>query len=986
MSHRDNQVEVLGCDASIVKNVWEIRLKETEAKQKQEELRQQKSALGSINEDWSQRLAARMGQKYVPKKKQLERSATVDVAIDSSNAFASKQPLAPPPGFNSSRGAAGRGGSGPSGATGRGGPGLVRSNTLPSPSVSKDKKKMAMPNKELIKLQLLTSINQTQPSMMVWSKSWKYNKSLPKPGDGEEVASTWGQCWRLAVQQPYSEEVKPWPNGPNQVDYHGLRLFKNYVHRMTESHELDLDLWDEWQMSWQDSQRQAGKSSSSQKGGDDPKHGMFSSLVETQHQNEAWCTSEWSDSWQSTKPQEESEQTEDDTENGPTESPVAMAPKNGMPSSSWKFMHHQLHYKSKQSSAVQNGNLHPDWDKSWRAAVMVTNALEKPDSSPNEHQKDDHHDAHDNNEDPLHKVIVSVSRESKYRDWLKSLQCDQHQPLSEWKSSYEMTKNNSKPSEEFEKLLNAAPAKVQVEKVEKPKEQHSLTERTDPRYEQLRHEVIYQPRMQFTNGMLLRLRHLENASAATEWKNSWQTLKHYMRLERRRMRPHPSRPFREASKGGERKPDMSEWKDSWKYTNKPLNQEAELWQQDWPTFPRVRPDRAMAHNHFIEPMEMPKNGPGAAHIWDDSWRMPQPRPQPEVHHQHHQPGQFEQGRRQRSVADWQESWMVSDSQFHHDRPSLTQWMDAWRQSGFHAEHLHEHLFQHSGAVESIVIAHWRGMLPLQKAKAKMSQSFDFRIFRERYPEKQWMESWKATCLLSCSSGMAEQGGNSHTHEHSEAPATAQTSEWGMSFRIANPMPHVDKPWVQCSPNPSHHMAMFTRGTGSRRKHLFAAISKDHSEHKFFAQYFKIWGKSYRFLMGPSGQATGKSSSSSSPKQQKDPWVLMIKNIQIKKYLYANINHDSPDGKKWAGGHLLCKTQPKPKRSSGAPVKKAAVEEADTTADNKFLEEWSESWRWVVQPQSLKKKVPVKNLSGWGDSWKFLLPPYPTQNGPMRKAM
>jgi len=137
------------------------------------------------------------------------------------------------------------------------------------------------------------------------------------------------------------------------------------------------------------------------------------------------------------------------------------------------------------------------------------------------------------------------------------------------------------------------------------------------------------------------------------------------------------------------------------------------------------------------------------------------------------------------------------------------------------------------------------------------------------------------------------------------------------------------------------------------------------------------------MMGPSSQTNGKNGLSKS-KQQDDPWVLMIKNINMKKYLYAHIDN-SPDGKKWAGGHLLCKTQPKPKRSS-APVKKPAAEEEDTTADNEFFEEWSDSWRYVVRPQSLKKRAPVKNLSGWGDSWKFLLPPYPTQNGPMRKAM
>ena len=44
------------------------------------------------------------------------------------------------------------------------------------------------------------------------------------------------------------------------------------------------------------------------------------------------------------------------------------------------------------------------------------------------------------------------------------------------------------------------------------------------------------------------------------------------------------------------------------------------------------------------------------------------------------------------------------------------------------------------------------------------------------------------------------------------------------------------------------------------------------------------------------------------------------------YMFAKMNPETPDRKKWAGGHLLCKTQPRPKRSS-APVKKAAVDKA-----------------------------------------------------------
>jgi len=870
---RDNKVDTLGCAASLVKNVWESRLKETENKMKQEEMRVAMSALQSINAEWQERLEVRSGRSSrassvgsgrhrkdsegsdkdysgrprldstgstgsYSARPRLDSTGSVGShsarpRLDSTGSVGSSsgRPRLDSTGSSSGRArldstgsSSGVGGRGRLGSAGS----LGKSNSLSGPGVGKDKKKL--PNKNLIKLQLLECIDQTQPSTMFWSKSWKYNKSLPKPEDGEEVASTWGQCWRLAVQQPYiemSESAQPWPNGPNVVNPHDLSLWKNYIHRMKESRELDLDLSkDEWHLSWKDSHRQKGQAGKSQRGGDHPKYG--SSLEETQHQNEALCSSEWSDSWKATKPREEEEDqhaSPSEPTNGCIESHVDKKPKNGLPSTSWKFMNRQLHYKSEQSSPVQNCN-HAEWNKSWRTAVTVTNCLKEAEHAPSpmQHQKEIH-DVHDNEEDPLHKVIInmSVSRESRYSNWLKSLLCDKPMPLSEWESSWEMTKNNSEPSEELKDVLMAVPAKTQVQKVEKPKEQRSLTEKTNPPYEQLRHEVIYQPRMQF---------------------------------------------------------------------------------------------------------------------------------------------------------------MVSDSDLLHDEPSLTQWMDAWRQPVFHTEHLDEQLLQHSGTEPSMVIGHWRGKLPLEKAKAKMSQSFDSHIFRERYPEKHWSESWKATCLLSSSSGTTEQDTDGHVHEQSVAPVIEQASEWGMQFRIANPMPHVEKSWVECSPNPSRHMVLFARGTRSRRQKLFVAMCADHTEHKYFAQYFKVWGKSYSFLMGPGGQATDKSSQSIS-KQQDDQWVLMSRNININhQYLYVNINQKNPDGKKWAGGHLLCKTQPRPKKGS-APVKKAVAEDADTAEDTKFFEEWSESWRYVVQPQSLKKQVSAKNLSGWGASWKFLLPPYPTQNGPMR---
>lgn len=85
--------------------------------------------------------------------------------------------------------------------------------------------------------------------------------------------------------------------------------------------------------------------------------------------------------------------------------------------------------------------------------------------------------------------------------------------------------------------------------------------------------------------------------------------------------------------------------------------------------------------------------------------------------------------------------------------------------------------------------------------------------------------------------------------------------------------------------------------------------------------------------------------------------------------------EKPSGKKWAGCHLLGKTQPRPKRGV-ASTKTRGPE--DQNADT-LSEEWAESWRFSVRPGGLK--TPGKSLTGWGESWRLRLPRYPPATGP-----
>ncbi|XP_033951283.1 uncharacterized protein [Pseudochaenichthys georgianus] len=941
MSNEKNP-EVAGCDASIMMNVWEIREREYDQKLQIEQVRKEKSALSTINQDWANRLAAKMGtHKRVEKKPKPDGDLPGQKTV-----WKRKQPQpppAPPP-----RGV----GSGPAG----------QSRGFSSPAFhSKDKKGQ---DKHFKRLQLLMSITQNQPSAMIWGKSWKYNKSLPAL---EECAiSNWGECWMFATQQPYSEAGKPWLNGPNLMDPHSLHLWMKPDYRMVESQELDLSLpTEEWQMSW----RKADKNKKDGNEENVGKSGFFTHLLQTQHNNEALCSSEWSDSWLSTKPASQQDDSTVLNDGQMNESVEKQGKDTGMSSKweeCWRLANH-YGCKSKLPQAEKSHN--PEWANSWRAA-MVNNFHTNADPSVSEHSQQ--------RESHLFKAML-VSPEQKNRD----LYLNEFEALSEWNTSWQVTKNNSKPSEEIEKVLNIAHSRMETSKAQKVennrKGQDFLSE--NPRYENLKNDVIYCPKRECSQTKLRHLKHMENILSASEWRESWKTLKHRMRMERRRMRPDPSRPFRAAEKGGERMPSTSEWKYSWKLTSQPMRQEPEAWQQGWSITPQFRVDRTLEQNHFA-PVELPKNGPTSERSWEESWRFLRRQRQSEPGQGRaqtcqagssvatNQPGYSPAQRRVSiSSSDWQAAWMVSETQFHHDRPSLTQWREAWRCSDSHTDHSPSEVLREDQVNVAMEIQTLRENISLQRANAKFSQSFDKQMFRERYPEKQWDASWKAGSLLNHqpshrgSSGTPEKSTSCTTPQHDNTE-NGHGTKWGRSFRIANPMPPMEKPWVESYANPCQYTVMWSRG-----KHLKNNVSTILSSNP---ATFKLWGNSHQFLPG----AHPKAKNTTMSKASVDPRVIITIQTKNRKHLYSTIEKEELSAKKLAGCHLLGKTQPRPKKG---PVKSAKKD--DKTPDT-FFEEWEESWRFSVQPSGLRK--PVKSLSGWNESWKFLIPPHQPMNGPKAK--
>ncbi|XP_034565914.1 uncharacterized protein LOC117831361 [Notolabrus celidotus] len=958
MSNERN-VEAVGCDASIMKNVWEIRERDYEQKMNQEEDRKSKSALTSINKEWSMRLAARQGNYKRPERK----PRTVENQEDN-DVWKTKKAEAPPP---LPRGVPG---SGPRGTPGSGPRGTPGSGSLSRPAVqsrgpSTTQKEKKMLDKSLMRLQLLMFINQGQPSGMVWGKSWKYNKALPAPAEADEARSDWGQCWMFATQQPFTEAGQPWKNGPNMMDPKNLLFWERLETRMVESEELDLSLpEDEWHASWKRSDK-TNKDKSAD-GENFSKYGRFSELEHTQQHNEELCSSEWSESWMSTKPGEE----QDDftaSEDGP------MQQDNNKDMSSmsedWKLSNH--HGRNNVNTTQIKKSLSSEWVNSWRAAMMVFNNHMNSDASMNQGEMGTCAGNGQHRESHIYKVSLS-SQEKKHRNLYSQL-LDEFEALSEWTKSWEVTKNNSKPCEEIEKVLKLSQDAVsQVQKIEsKAKEEHHSTSNdVDPRYEQLRHSVMYHPKREFTQSQVLRMKHLGNALPAPEWKDSWRTVKHRRRMERRRYRPEPASPFRVPEKGGDRKPAAAEWKDSWKHSCQPLHQEPEQWEQGWTTMPQVRVDRAREQNHFA-PVELPKNGPTTEHSWEQSWRF--------MRHQR-QSGQgrvrpqTSQGRpsvpshQRRCGSDWQDAWMVSETQYRHDRPSLIQWRDAWQWSIFHTEGWIDEMPRENRLSERMEIEPQRGWMSSQRAQAKMSRSFEEKMFKERYPEKQWNASWKAGPLLSyTTSGSSGTTGNnkSSTVQQQHATTNGHGSKWGRSFRIANPMPQLEQPWVQSSPNTSQYTVMLIRG--------MTTPNKTNPKFSNSPVTFNQWGTSHRFLQGASTQTKDKTQ----VKPSVDPMVIVTKHINSRMNLHSKLEKPKQADKTWVGCHLLGKTQPKPKRGA-TPVKTSNM----GGEDDKFYAEWAESWKFLVKAGAMKKQM--ISLRSWTESWKFLVPLYPPTNGTKTK--
>ncbi|KAK7895663.1 hypothetical protein WMY93_020988 [Mugilogobius chulae] len=275
---------------------------------------------------------------------------------------------------------------------------------------------------------------------------------------------------------------------------------------------------------------------------------------------------------------------------------------------------------------------------------------------------------------------------------------------------------------------------------------------------------------------------------------------------------------------------------------------------------------------------------------------------------------------------------VSETQHRHDKPSYAQWVEAWRSSAFQ-----------NGSYQSNQQNTWMqwmaSSLEIQAKKEIISvHCAENKMFKAKFLDKVWCDSWKVgTVSQKC------------------PPRNLQPE-------VSN------ESWVKTSPNTCYYVVMWSNQKNNRKYYINTEFTNN-------SRVSKLWGGSQQFLQSFSPKSVKKGKATGQPT---DPRVILVKKEKLRKQQYVNLERkDMKPDKKWAGCHLLGKTQPKPKR--GGAVKTVKLQE---DSGKEKLEEWAESWRFLVRPEGQKKQV--KSLRGWEEAWKMLVPPYQMPKAPKAK--
>ncbi|XP_067289894.1 uncharacterized protein [Pseudorasbora parva] len=309
----DKNAEVIVCGASIMKDVWEIRLREYRQKRQLEKERIGKSALERINQDWQTRMSSKIKTpKRLERKAKLPEESTLDALK------AKKTHLGRPQGFQSSR--------------------IQR---------QVDMTKTTKANK----LSLLSRLNESCPGLMVWSKSWKFSQPL-----SQEIpcALDWGQSWKFLNVQPHTDG-KPWFDlgfdTNNNMNSSDMFLWEN-LSKALDSELIQQDLASaEWENSWIFTQKLKESHEGTNKS---------DSNTLWRDQNQV-SPSDWHESWKTTKPVKGGDIMSDSIQPSTNEETQPQLQWDN----SWMYYKKQLHMKSNTGNNL-------GWSESWKVAKTIS--------------------------------------------------------------------------------------------------------------------------------------------------------------------------------------------------------------------------------------------------------------------------------------------------------------------------------------------------------------------------------------------------------------------------------------------------------------------------------------------------------------------------------------------------------------------------------------------------------------------------------------
>ncbi|XP_028834632.1 uncharacterized protein LOC114789626 [Denticeps clupeoides] len=1013
------ETDVLICDAGLMRNVWEIRAREYGQKLQKEDDRLQNSALQKINNEWQDRI----GSKY----KTIRKSERRSKAPETTDIFGKQQMSVPKSKvFNIDKG-----------------------RSFLNSQQQKEKDMMTMRNKH----SLLSRLGDTQPSMTMWKNSWKISNLSSEDIKVHKDISDWGQDWKLFHFQPFLEE-KSWTmdDSVNYTSDHAAKvlLWEKSDRSYDIEHFINLVV-PEWEKSWK--YRKTIRDEPKQQADTEPLKFEKSSNGETCGTERS--ASEWMDAWMTTKTLQRAEicstTNKPQNEININQRTELKAEWN----QSWMHFHHVLHpplqaspgckwnesWKLSQSNQNKNENLkksknapiieaqHPSFhpivvnetplqkNKNWRSCLcgaysflseweqswMITKKLSEkmkdpPECKGNTNKEETSVEKNTQNQNAKHITYRQFRHMARHMDlpneWNEAWKLSRHQKerkvmgfeylhlrhvknrlLADWKESWKCSRAYS---------YHGRP---------------SLTEWTDSCFSVFKHEPEGECWSKHTDiwtcqenlakceefslpkrGTLPRLLDISGdreKESRLAWKDSWRSLKHQRKIDVVRLLPLKEPQRQEAP--------VLEWKNSFRFTNLTLKQDSNMWIQDWSTNAQyVRQERWTVENMFLNE-DKTHNGPTGLKGWNESWKC--------ARRQHHVKGELtESCQTEPFSADLLDSWKFSSTDFHHSKPSMTEWTGSWRLSGYpwgnlgqqqrspfnsmqinfeHKADRFNRFFHPSLFSQDQPLLEWRdSMWTLQRQLKKHlgdKQHTDFQ-FGKMVSVPDWAKSWKLTHLhLQQKKESWERVWDSYEIEvlviEMEYPSDFPQSsvaqiakKWAMSWKSSVPQNHIDKTWgnEKAQIFPSNIIYWPKQNVHDNLKNInMQRFKKEKTS-------LKLWGTSWKFSKSLDNLE--------SLKIDLDNSILMTSRTNARKHIYSQIDQGKPNEKRWADACKLSKTQPRFTKAS-------SVKSNKTKSSYESFLDWADSWKFSSEHLSKTSGTPTASLTEWMDSWRSLLTPF-----------